>query len=210
MAFQFTRIDEPDVAKVVYSLPDLPEGVSTALLVAVTTYTAAVKSGPDALVDATFAALQAWNPRNTADLIAKTIYSLHRQCCGLTEDGRLVIPSGTPDQGRQIKFIESMLGVMHEQIASVGVPPAPDATMLARLTSIAEFAIEAQSRCTRIIEMSRVIDEVSEDLPPDCEAARVRICSEVIDETAEAMRDQLEAVERTCNDIRRALQSEAA
>ncbi|MEE4452885.1 hypothetical protein [Novosphingobium resinovorum] len=62
-------------------------------------------------------------------------------------------------------------------------------------TSIVNIAMGDQAKAQRIIEMARIIEEVSDDLPPDCESSRLRACAQVIYESAEALIANLERIE---------------
>lgn len=61
--------------------------------------------------------------------------------------------------------------------------------------ALAELAMNDQFRAQRIIEMARIIEEVSDDLPVDSEPRRLRACAQVIYEAADLMIDNLERIE---------------
>lgn len=61
--------------------------------------------------------------------------------------------------------------------------------------SLVDLAMDDQARVQRIIEMARIIEEVSDDLPPDTESSRLRVCAQVIYETADRVIADLERME---------------
>lgn len=117
MAFHFEVLpDAASIADVVYRLPALPAGVSRDLTRAIAAYTHAVVNGPDDLVETTFDAIKGFDARGIPDVIAKTVYALHKSRSGLTEDGTLVIPQSTPAHASQIDFAGALLDELFRQL----------------------------------------------------------------------------------------------
>lgn len=58
-----------------------------------------------------------------------------------------------------------------------------------------QLAMDLQARMTRVVEMARLIERETDDMEADSEASRIRICAEVIWETGDTARDDLESIE---------------
>lgn len=75
--------------------------------------------------------------------------------------------------------------------------------------AIVTLAMDDQAKAQRIIEMARIIEETTDDLPPDCEPSRMRTCAQVIYETANLIISNLECLEVTMRRREQGLSGEA-
>jgi hypothetical protein len=83
------------------------------------------------------------------------------------------------------------------------------ATLMERNEAAWDIAMDMQGRFSPMVEMARLIERESDDLCAESEAARIRICAEVIMEAAEVARTEAERIEVAHGYIREALRKEA-
>lgn len=114
MVFQFTRLDRPVIATVVYDLPDMPIGTSRKLLELIETYAEAIRNGPDDAVLEPYEAVSKFAALSISDIIAKALVGVHFDHQGIDGD-RLVLALTERDEP-SVRKCESILADLYAQL----------------------------------------------------------------------------------------------
>lgn len=114
MTFNFSRWDNPEIAKVAFELPAMPYGISYSLNQTINQYFGAVREGMGGSEAEPFSAICAFAANGIPDTIAKLLIQLHHDNAGLDGDILLLVPPS--DSPNALAHSESLLADLYRQM----------------------------------------------------------------------------------------------